>query len=163
MLTSREQPSQCAQKKSACCTFLGFSVRALVITDAFAWTWDGLSCHDKEPTSVPKNLTAAAMANGEIAANAAAAAGATPQAIIENAANTAGIEAAYSAQVQSLSPPEVEAAAAQAAEGSAKMVGATPEEAATAGGKVAVQVAQKAWIRDCQLHSLCTRHDCCPA
>ena len=84
------------------------------------------------------------MANGEIAANAAAAAGATPQAIIENAANTAGIEAAYSAQVQSLSPPEVEAAVAQAAEGSAKMVGATPEEAATAGGNVAVEVAQKA-------------------
>lgn len=115
------------------------------------WSWTRIlvlllsakAASSTEPTSVPENLTAAAMANGEIAANAAAAAGATPQAIIENAANTAGIEAAYSAQVQSLSPPEVEAAAAQAAEGSAKMVGATPEEAATAGGKVAVQVAQK--------------------
>lgn len=93
--------------------------------------------------SMPKNQTAAAMAVGEIAANAAAAAGASPEVVIQSAANRAGMDAAESAREQGMTQPQVEAAAAHEAEEAAKSAGATPDEAATAAGNLAVEVTKQ--------------------
>ena len=99
--------------------------------------------------SMPKNQTAAAMAVGEIAANAAAAAGASPEVVIQSAANRAGMDAAESAREQGMTQPQVEAAAAHEAEEAAKSAGATPDEAATAAGNLAVEVTKQASVARC--------------
>lgn len=98
---------------------------------------------------MPKNQTAAAMAIGEIAANAAAAAGASPEVVIQSAANRAGMDAAESAREQGMTQPQVEAAAAHEAEEAAKLAGATPDEAATAAGNLAVEVTKQASVARC--------------
>ena len=85
---------------------------------------------------MPKNQTAAAMAVGEIAANAAAAAGASPEVVIQSAANRAGMDAAESAREQGMTQPQVEAAAAH-------------DEAATAAGNLAVEVTKQASVARC--------------
>ena len=105
------------------------------------WQVNGKSCRSQglgfcEHQHCRKNQTAAAMAVGEIAANAAAAAGASPEVVIQSAANRAGMDAAESAREQGMTQPQVEAAAAHEAEEAAKSAGATPDEAATCSWKL---------------------------
>ncbi|CAJ1354812.1 unnamed protein product, partial [Effrenium voratum] len=99
------------------------------------------------------NETAAAIAVGNIVAQAAEASGATDSQVIQQSANAAGSFAAQDARAEGKTETQVAAAATGAAEAAAAEAGATVDEAAEAAAATAVNVANEAKTTSIPFHT----------